>query len=74
MMRRGNKRPGATNSIVMTGHERSIEPRFGKRKVPLPLAEENEMIIKAWTIMNRFLEYKKRGDRPLPISDFPLLI
>jgi hypothetical protein len=28
---------------------------------------------RAWVLMNRFLEYRKRGNQPLPLSDFPLL-
>ena len=28
---------------------------------------------RAWVLMNRFLEYRKGGDQPLPLSDFPLL-
>jgi hypothetical protein len=27
----------------------------------------------AWQVMNRFLEYRKRGNQPLPDSEFPLL-
>jgi hypothetical protein len=33
----------------------------------------SEIIIRAWTIMDRFLEYRKRGNLALPIADFPLL-
>jgi hypothetical protein len=28
---------------------------------------------RSWTTMNRFLEYRKRGNAVLPISEFPLL-
>jgi hypothetical protein len=28
---------------------------------------------RAWILMNRFLEYRKRGNQPLPLSEFPLL-
>jgi hypothetical protein len=28
---------------------------------------------RSWIVMNRFLEYRKRGNHPLPISDFPTL-
>jgi len=28
---------------------------------------------RAWTVMNRYFEFRKRGNKPLPISDFPLL-
>jgi len=33
----------------------------------------HEISVRAWTIMNRFFEYLKRGSQPLPLSDFPLL-
>jgi hypothetical protein len=29
--------------------------------------------IRTWTLMNRFIEHRKRGNRPLPVSDFPRL-
>jgi hypothetical protein len=29
--------------------------------------------VRTWTTMNRFLEYRTRGNKPLPISEFPLL-
>jgi len=28
---------------------------------------------RSWTVMNRYLEYKKRGNQPLPESEFELL-
>ena len=28
----------------------------------------------SWVLMNRFLEYRKRGNLPLPKSEFPLLV
>jgi hypothetical protein len=33
----------------------------------------NETIRRSWIVMNRFLEFKKRGDQKLPLPDFPLL-
>jgi len=32
-----------------------------------------EITKRAWTVMNRFLEYKKRADQPLPVTEFPVL-
>jgi len=32
-----------------------------------------EVTRRAWIVMNRFLEFRKRGNRPLPESEFPLL-
>src|SRR5690606_17090368 len=31
------------------------------------------IIFSAWEITDRFFEYRKRGDQPLPLSEFPLL-
>jgi hypothetical protein len=32
-----------------------------------------EVTNRTWTVMNRLLEYRKRGDQPLTSPDFPLL-
>ncbi len=32
-----------------------------------------EVAWRSWIIMNRFLEFRRRGDQPLPESEFPLL-
>jgi hypothetical protein len=32
-----------------------------------------EVSMRTWSIMNRFLEYRKRGNQPLMGPDFPLL-
>jgi hypothetical protein len=50
----------------------STGPRHGVR-VGTTQIDFQETIKRAWTVMNRFLEYKKRGDQPLPLTDFPLL-
>lgn len=47
-------------------------PRHGNRD-PIPSAVSNEIAARAWKILNRFLEYKKRGNQPLSLVDFPLL-
>lgn len=33
----------------------------------------NEIAIRTWTLMNRYLEYRKRGNQPLPEAEFPVL-
>jgi hypothetical protein len=33
----------------------------------------DEIRNRAWTIMNRFFEFRKRNNQPLPIAQFPLL-
>jgi hypothetical protein len=50
----------------------STGPRHGDR-TDIPRDTSQEVIERSWVIMNRFLEYRKRGNVPLPISEFPLL-
>jgi len=33
-----------------------------------------EIIDRSWVLMNRFLEFRKRGNQRLPVAEFPLLI
>lgn len=50
----------------------SASGRHGEGKfIPGNITEE--ILTRAWMIRNRFLEYKKRGDQPLPVSEFPTL-
>jgi hypothetical protein len=39
----------------------------------IPGTVTEEIMKRSWTIMNRFLEFKKRGGQPLPLSEFPVL-
>jgi hypothetical protein len=50
----------------------ATENRHGNR-IPVPGVVLREIVRKSWTIMNRFLEYKKRGGVPLPQPEFPTL-
>jgi hypothetical protein len=51
----------------------STGPRHGAERY-LPTEEsQQEAMKRSWIIMNRFLEYRKRGSIPLPISEFPIL-
>lgn len=51
----------------------SANPRHGARGDATG-AMQLEMTLRAWTIMNRYLEYRKRGGAaPLPIGEFPML-
>lgn len=52
--------------------EHSKGPRHGAVR-DIPFSVINETIRRSWIVMNRFLEFKKRGDQKLPLSDFPLL-
>jgi hypothetical protein len=33
-----------------------------------------QVVERTWIIMNRFLEFRKRGNQPLPLAEFPLLM
>lgn len=50
----------------------STGPRHGEHG-HIPGAETAEIYRRSWTIFNRFLEFKKRGDQSLPLSEFPML-
>lgn len=51
----------------------SANPRHGSDRY-LPTQDIHQEVMKrSWIIMNRFLEYKKRGDQPLPVAEFPIL-
>jgi hypothetical protein len=50
----------------------SIAPRHGDR-THIPGSVVTETVERSWIIMDRFLEFRKRGNCPLPIDRFPLL-
>jgi hypothetical protein len=50
----------------------SAGPRHGDRRAPEE-GQQSEIVSRSWKIMNRFLEFRKRGSVPLPRSEFPLL-
>jgi hypothetical protein len=50
----------------------STGPRHGDRTW-IPGTTVNEVVNRSWIIMNRFLEFRKRGNQALPLADFPLL-
>jgi hypothetical protein len=47
-------------------------PRHGDR-THIPGTTTIEITMRAWQVMDRFIEYRKRGNQPLPETDFPLL-
>jgi hypothetical protein len=51
----------------------STEHRHGKR-VSISGDIGREVLTRSWVIMNRFIEYKKRGSKMLPQSEFPILM
>jgi hypothetical protein len=52
--------------------DQSFDPRHGNY-APLDGINKTDVVFRAWEVMNRFLEYKKRNDTNLPLSEFPLL-
>ena len=51
----------------------SVAWRHGDR-VHISRETCHEIFVRSWIIMNRFLEYRKRGDTSLPVNDFPALV
>jgi hypothetical protein len=47
-------------------------PRHGDR-TDIPGHISQDIIERSWEVMNRFFEYRKRGNIALPLSEFPLL-
>lgn len=52
--------------------EASKGPRHGDVR-DSTFATSQEVLKRAWIVMNRFLEFKKRGDQKLPLDAFPAL-
>lgn len=50
----------------------STGPRHGDRTW-IPGTTVNEVVTRSWIIMNRFLEFRKRGNQQLPLNEFPML-
>lgn len=50
----------------------SVAPRHGNHQA-ITGQTTNEVAQRAWIVMNRFLEFRKRGSQPLPVDEFPLL-
>jgi len=52
--------------------EHSKKPRHGEH-VRIDGPTTTEIAKRTWIIMNRFLEFRKRGNLPLPLAEFPIL-
>jgi len=52
----------------------SQDPRHGNYSTPISDPKLMEVLERSWIVMNRFLEYKKKGDSPLTDPDFPSLV
>jgi hypothetical protein len=50
----------------------STDPRHGDR-THIPGTTVNEVLGRTWAVMSRFIEFRLRGNKPLPESEFPLL-
>lgn len=50
----------------------SAKPRHGDRTF-IPGGLTGEVTRRAWKVMDRFIEFRRRGSRPLPLDQFPLL-
>lgn len=50
----------------------STAPRHGSSAY-IPAATRQDVLRKAWTVMNRFLQYRLSGDQPLAEADYPIL-
>lgn len=52
--------------------DQSRGPRHGSL-LDISAADSRAALERTWTIVNRFLEFRKRGDKKLPLTEFPLL-
>jgi hypothetical protein len=52
---------------------RSTDPRHGDRESAIPEEELTEILNRTWQIMDRFIEFRKRGSVQLPSDEFPEL-
>jgi hypothetical protein len=63
----------ASENYIKSITRRSEGPRHANWDDYSAEKENREAAERAWILVNRFLEYRKRGDQPLPSSDFPFL-
>ena len=63
---------GLSEQYLRSITDYGIAPRHGDHQF---VATDQVRVIacRSWIVMNRFLEYKKRGSQPLPLAEFPLL-
>ena len=59
-------------SYLRSVTDASVAPRHGDKTVP-EQAKGREILARAWIIMNRFLEFRKRGSVGLSRTAFPVL-
>jgi hypothetical protein len=51
----------------------STDPRHGERQIEIPSTVLDDIAQRTWQIVNRFIEFRKRGSVQLPTSEFPEL-
>lgn len=51
----------------------STDPRHGDRTAGTSSRDVAETMRRTWEVMNRFIEYRKRGSQPLSLTEFPML-
>jgi hypothetical protein len=61
-----------TKAYISFVTDRSAAPRHGSKRAPAE-GDQSETLTRAWKIMNRFLEFRKRGSIALSKSEFPIL-
>jgi hypothetical protein len=61
-----------TEEYVSFVTDLSVAPRHGDHQF-IDAARVREAGIRAWVVMNRYLEYRKRGSQLLPLDLFPVL-
>lgn len=52
--------------------KRSTDPRHGS-KASVSVGVIDEVLKRTWSVMNRFLEYRKKGNQGLDVDEFPTL-
>jgi len=52
--------------------DQSVAARHGERPF-IHGSLVQEVVERSWMLMNRFLEFRKRGNQPLPLAEFPSL-
>jgi hypothetical protein len=62
-----------STAFVQFVTDHSKGPRHGDRTSTIPSSTIEEVSKRTWQIVDRFIEYRKRGSKPLPVSEFPEL-
>lgn len=52
---------------------RATNPRHGDRSTAMPANVISEILRRTWNILDRYIEFRKRGGQPLPENEFPEL-